>query len=110
MDATGGQGGQGFGCLVCLHGQGTPGASIRTGIQLEERVTHQVAVSSEPSLRRGSLSKGEISDQFRWRKAQVTGRFALGIFERGVFPHREEVWVPGLVAGRVRRRVRVGRA
>lgn len=41
----------------------------------------------------GSVSKGEVSDQSRWRKAQVTGGLALGVFGRGVFPHREEeVW------------------
>lgn len=55
------------------------------------------------------MSKAEVSGRLRWRKAQVTGGFALGVFGRGVFPHRE-VWVPGLVAGRVRGRVRVGRA
>lgn len=55
------------------------------------------------------MSKGEVFGQLGWRKAQVTGGLALGVFGRGVFPRRE-VWVPGLVAGRVRGRVRVGRA
>jgi hypothetical protein len=39
VDVTGGHRGQGFGRLDCLYWEGTQEGTIKTGIQVEERVT-----------------------------------------------------------------------